>query len=148
MLGDFLDHPGAAWLIVAMLLGIAEIVLPGFFLVFLAGAAAATAAVTILLPGLPLAAQLLIAAVLSGASVALGRRWYKASPVDSTDPLLNARGARLIGEQVTVVVAIAQGQGRVRVGDGEWSATGPDAPIGARVRIVGVSGATLIVEPA
>lgn len=142
------DHPGAAWLIVAMVLGIAEIILPGFFLVFIAGAAAATAVVAMLVPGLPLIGQLILMAVLSGVAVGIGRRWYRASPVESVDPLLNARGARLIGSEVTVVSAIAGGEGRVRVGDGEWAANGPDAALGARVRVVAVSGATLIVEPA
>ena len=63
------------------------------------------------------------------------------------DPLLNDRIARLVGEVVTVVEPVSDHGGRVRVGDGEWPARGPDAPIGARVRITGATGATLRVEP-
>jgi membrane protein implicated in regulation of membrane protease activity len=79
--------------------------------------------------------------------VAIGRRWYAQNPVASADPLLNDRVARLIGEVVTVVEPIAAGKGKVRVGDGEWLACGPDTPVGAHVRITGATGTSLTVEP-
>ena len=59
------------------------------------------------------------------AAVLIGRRWYRDIPVDSTDPLLNDRVARLIGETVEVCEAIDGGEGRVRVGDGAWTAMVP-----------------------
>ncbi|KEY97856.1 membrane protein, partial [Sphingomonas sp. BHC-A] len=71
-----------------------------------------------------------------------------ANPVDSQDPLLNDRAARLVGEVVTVVEPIDNGRGRVKVGDGVWSCRGPDAPVGARVRVTGAEGSVLTVEPA
>ena len=67
-------------------------------------------------------------------------------PIASEDPNLNNRGARLTGEVVTVVEAIADGRGRVKVGDTEWSARGGDAAAGARVRVTGADGAVLLVE--
>jgi len=39
------------------------------------------------------------------------------------------------------------GSGRVRVGDSEWIARGPDTPVGTRMRIIGNDGAILLVEP-
>jgi membrane protein implicated in regulation of membrane protease activity len=75
-----------------------------------------------------------------------GRRWYKANPVESADPLLNDRAARLIGETVLVVEPIIGGEGRVKVGDGVWTARGPDSAAGVRVRIASVKGAVLHVE--
>ena len=57
----------------------------------------------------------------------VGRRHYERNPVPSSDPLLNDRTARLIGQKVTVVEAIENGEGRVRVGDSVWAARGPDA---------------------
>ena len=53
----------------------------------------------------------------------------------------------LIGQTVTVSEALVSGQGRVKVGDSAWLCKGPDAPIGAYVRIVGADGSVLIVEP-
>ena len=55
--------------------------------------------------------------------------------------------ARLIGEVVTVVEPIASGTGKVKVGDSEWLARGPDAARGAQVRITGATGTSLDVEP-
>lgn len=141
------DNLGGWWLVAAILLGGAELVVPGVFLVFLAFAAAVTGVVTLFFPDLPVPAQLLSFAAWSAISVWLGRRWYRENPVDSADPLLNDRIARLLGETVTVTQAIEAGSGRVRVGDGEWPARGPDAPAGARVRITGSDGASLKVEP-
>jgi len=47
---------------------------------------------------------------------------------------------------VTVVVAVDDHNGRVRVGDSEWSARGGPAEAGERVRITGVDGNCLNVE--
>ncbi len=143
-----MDMIGAsgAWLIAALLLGIAELAVPGVFLVFLAIAAAVTGAAVFALPDLPVAAQLGSFAVWSVVTVLIGRRWYVDYPVEGGDPMLNDRAARMIGEIVTVEAAIVDGHGRVVVGDGGWPARGPDAPAGARVRVVAVEGGTVVVE--
>lgn len=146
-MSDWFDTLGGWWLIAAVLLGIAELVAPGVFLIFLAAAAAITGALVLIFPDMPLAVQLLGFAAWSVVSVLLGRRFYRDMPVESTDPLLNDRIARLLGETVTVTVAIDGGSGRVRVGDSEWAARGPDAPVGARMRITGAVGNALKVEP-
>jgi len=53
----------------------------------------------------------------------------------------------MVGRQALVVEAIAHGQGRVRLGDGEWLAEGPDMAEGQRVRIIATRGTVLLVEP-
>lgn len=146
-LAALVTSPIAWWLAAAILLGVGEVAIPGVFLIFLAIAAAITGLAAFALPDLPIAAQLVSFAVWSGVTVAIGKRWYRDYPVASSDPQLNDRAARLIGETVTVCDAIVEGSGRVRVGDGTWTAHGPDAPAGAAVRIVGVAGSTLLVEP-
>jgi membrane protein implicated in regulation of membrane protease activity len=138
---------GSLWLIVALVLGVAELIVPGVFLVFLAIAAAITGVATLALPDLPAAAQLASFAVWSGVTVIVGRRWYRDYPVPTSDPLLNDRGARLVGEIVTIEQAIDDGHGRVRVADGVWPAKGPDADAGTRVRVVDVQNGVLVVEP-
>jgi len=142
-----LAHPALSWFAFAAILAIVELLLPGIFLVFIAAGAALTGVVVLLFPELAIFAQVGIFAVASAVSVALGRRWYLKNPVESSDPLLNDRVARLIGEVVTVANPIVAGEGRVRVGDSEWTARGPDAPAGALVRITGARGNTLVVEP-
>ena len=54
--------------------------------------------------------------------------------------------AGLVGKVVTVVTAVDDYGGRVRVGDSEWSARGGPAAAGERVRITGVDGNCLNVE--
>lgn len=139
------DHWG--WLVFAALLGMGEVVIPGVFLIWVALAAAVTGLLALVLPiSVPL--QLLLFAGLCLLSVWGGRRWYTSNPVDSQDPLLNDRTARLVGEVVTVVEAINNGRGRVKVGDSVWSCSGPDAPAGAIVRVTGARASVLMVEPA
>lgn len=135
------------WLIAAAVLGILEIFLPGIFLIWMAAAAALTGIVAAVLP-IALPFQLALFALLAMAAVFGGRRHYERNPVPSSDPLLNDRTARLVGENVLVVTAIENGEGRVKVGDGVWTARGPDAPAGSRMRVVGAQGTCLTVAPA
>ena len=138
-------EPGWLWMIGGVVLLIAEILAPGFFLVFIGAAALATGAFALLF-GLGAASQLALFALYSVLAVMVGRRFYANASADSSDPLLNDRSARLIGRVVTVVEAVDDHGGRVRVGDGEWSARGGPAAPGDKVRITGVDGNCLKVE--
>jgi membrane protein implicated in regulation of membrane protease activity len=139
-------EPHWAWLLAATALGIAELLVPGVFLIWLAAAAAITGLLTLAF-GLAMGFQFVLFALLSLASVWFGRRWYTNNPVASSDPLLNDRAARLIGETLVLVSPIENGRGRVRVGDGVWQCKGADAEVGTRVRVVGAEGSCLKVEP-
>ena len=139
-------EPGWLWMIGGVVLLIAEILAPGFFLVFI-GAAAILTGIFTLLFGLGTAPQLALFALYAILALMVGRRFYANRNGDSADPLLNDRAARLVGKVVTAVSDVDDHGGRVRVGDGEWSARGGPAAAGARVRITGVDGNCLIVEP-
>jgi membrane protein implicated in regulation of membrane protease activity len=136
--------PGWLWLIGGVVLLIAEVIAPGFFLVFIGGAAIATGLFTELFD-LGAASQFALFALYAVIAVMAGRRFYANRP--SSSPLLNDPAARLVGKVVTVVAAVDEHVGRVRVGDGEWSARGGPAAVGERVRITGVDGNCLNVEP-
>ena len=137
--------PGWLWSIGGVILLIAEIIAPGFFLVFIGAAGIATGLFTLLF-GLGPVAQLALFALYALLAVLVGRRFYANRNADSADPLLNDRAGRLVGKVVTVMAAVDEHNGRVRVGDGEWSARGGPAAVGERVRITGVDGNCLIVE--
>ena len=137
----------AAWLIAALVLGIAELAVPGVFLVFLAIAAAVTGLAVFVLPDLPVAAQLGAFTVWSAVTVLIGKRWYRDYPVEGGDPMLNDRAARLTGQVVIVETALVGGRGRVLVGDGSWPARGEDSAVGARVRVTAVVDGEVVVEP-
>jgi len=137
--------PGWLWLIGGIVLLIAEVIAPGYFLIFIGAASIATGLFTVLFD-LGLGPQLALFVVYALLAVGLGRRFY-ANRRDSADPLLNNRGGRLIGKVLTVVVAVDEHHGRVRVGDSEWSARGGPASPGDRVRVTAIEGNCLIVQP-
>jgi inner membrane protein len=135
------------WLIGGVVLLIAELIAPGFFLVFIGGAAIATGLVTLLV-GIPVAAQLALFALLAFLAARVGGRHAYSYRYDySSDPLLNNRVGRLLGRVVVVVEAVDSNGGRVKVGDSVWSARGGPAAVGERVRVVDVEGNCLKVEP-
>ena len=138
-------EPYWVWIALGLVLAAAEMAFPGVFLIWMAGAAILTGVVAWQADiGVPL--QVVIFAVLSIVSVFTGRRYLRDNPVKGADPLLNRRGAQLVGQTGLVTVAIEGGSGRVRHGDSEWLASGPEIEVGARVRITGTNGAVLLVE--
>lgn len=139
-------NPHWAWLALGLILAIGEMVIPGVFLIWLAAAALITGLIAWGAPMVGVPLQIVIFAVLAIASVFAGRNWLRANPITPADPLMNDRGARLVGEVVTVTAAIDGGSGRVRHGDSEWLVHGPDAEPGTRMRISGHDGAVLLVE--
>ncbi len=146
MLGIDLQ-PGWIWAIGGLVLLIAEIVAPGFFLMFLGVAAIATGLFTLLFD-LSLAPQLVLFVIYTALALMIGKRWY-AEPDHSDQSIkLNDPSRRMIGRTVTVVDPVDEHGGRVRVGDGEWSARGGPAAAGAKVHVVAVEGNCLLVEPA
>lgn len=135
-----------AWMVLAVVLGLAELAIPGTYLVFAAMAAAIVGVATIALPVLPVTAQLVLFGFWSVVTSLIAYRWYGNRGGDTSDPMLNDRAARLIGEIVTVTEAIAQDRGRVKLGDSEWMARGPDLPAGTRARVIGVEATAVLVE--
>lgn len=134
------------WGVAAAALAIMELFAPGVFMIWLAGAAAVTALLAAL--GLGWAWQLLAFAVLSVAAVFTARRVVSRNPSPSEAPNLNRRAEALVGTTVIVTAPFEAGYGQVRLGDGVWPARGPALGVGEAARVVGVEGATLVVEPA
>jgi inner membrane protein len=139
-------EPHWIWLIIGLVLAALEIVVPGVYLIWLAIAALITGVLTFIFdPGIPLQ-------IINFVSIALitafsARRILRNKPILSADPLMNKRGGRLVGETAVVVQAFEGGTGRIRHGDSEWLARGPDIEVGERVRVTGSEGAILLVEP-
>jgi len=133
------------WMIAGALLAIAEMLVPGVFLIWIGAAAALTGVLALLLP-IGMIAQFMIFAVASVAAIYAGRNYLSRNPIVSADPLLNDKSARLIGSIVTAVEPVDALQGRVKVGDGVWSARGAEAAVGDRLRVVGSEGVVLVVE--
>lgn len=134
------------WLSLAAILGIAEIFVPGVFLIWIASGAAIVGVAT-LLTGIPQSAQLLLFAILAVGAVYSARRWYRDNPILSEDPMLNDRSARMIGKTVEILEPVSTTGGRAKVGDSVWPARGAALEIGAKARIIAVHDGVIEVEP-
>lgn len=144
LFGSELD-PHWAWLALGLVLAVGEMTIPGVFLIWMAGAAVITGLITWVVP-LSVPLQVVLFAVLSMAAVFIGRNWLRANPIIAADPMMNDRGGRAVGETVLVTTVIEGGEGRVKLGDSEWIAKGPDAEPGTRMRVTAHDGSILIVE--
>ncbi len=137
-----------AWVILAGLLGLAELHVPGSYLMWIALGAAVTAALT---AGFDLTVhgQLAVFAAASALSCLAGyfvyRRFYRRQRGESP---LNQRSQAMIGARGTVCEAFLNGRGKVRLGDGVWLAAGPDLAEGTPIVVSGVRGTRVVVEAA
>jgi len=136
------------WAAVALLLFAAETMAPGAFMLWLGFAAVVVFAGVLLVPDIPVLAQVTAFIVLSFISIQVYRKWFRNREPQSDQPALNRRTAALVGRVVPLERAIVQGRGRVQIADAYWDVSGPDLPAGAQVRIVGAEGMTLQVEDA
>ncbi len=144
LFGTELD-PHWVWLALGLVLAVGEMTIPGVFLIWMAGAAVITGLITWVVP-LSVPLQVVLFAVLSMAAVFIGRNWLRANPIIAADPMMNDRGGRAVGETVLVTTVIEGGEGRVKLGDSEWIAKGPDAEPGTRMKVTAHDGSILIVE--
>lgn len=137
-----------AWAAIALLLFAAEALAPGAFMLWLGFAAVAVFLGVLLVPGIPVLAQVAAFIVLGFVSIQVYRTWFRGRERQSDQPALNRRAAALVGRVVPLERAIVQGRGRVQIADAYWDVAGPDLPSGVPVRIVAADGMTLQVEPA
>jgi membrane protein implicated in regulation of membrane protease activity len=135
------------WWILGLVLAVVEIVAPGAFFLWLGIAAGATGLVLLVLPGLGWEWQGAIFAVLAVVAVIAGRAVVRRQRPPRTVSQLNRRGEQYLGRVFTVDQAIVNGRGSIRVDDTVWRAEGADTPAGSAVRVTGVDGTVLRVEP-
>jgi inner membrane protein len=135
------------WALAAVLL-VCEMLLPGVVFLFLAIGAAAAGLLLLVATDLSLELQLVVFAIVAVLSALALRPYLKRIQSHTAESTLNARGEALVGKIFVLDQPILAGRGRVKLGDGSWSVTGPDMVAGAKVRVAAVSGTELRVEPA
>ena len=142
---DILVKLGAwNWLIVGLVLVALEVVAPGVFLLWL-GLAALLVGLISLVVDWVWQVQVIAFAAFSVAAVPLWRRVAQQDVPNPESEFLNRRSDALVGRVFTLEKPIVDGSGTVRVGDTFWRVAGPDAPAGARVKVVHADGASLTV---
>lgn len=133
------------WLILAVLFFVLELAAPGIFLIWF-GIAAGIVGSLALLFDMAWQWQFVLFAVLSLGAVVAARKFLRTDEAQSDRPLLHRRALQYVGKAYVVADAIENGRGKVRIGDTLWRVEGPDAAEGARVKVTGADGNTLIVE--
>lgn len=137
--------PWSWWILGLALLGL-EVLVPGtFFLWF--GISAILVGTLALFVDMTWQVALLLFLGLALASLLASRMFFRKESPGEGDPGLNRRGSRFVGRVFVLDEPIAQGSGRVKIGDTVWRVTGPDCPGGAKVRVERVEGAILVVAP-
>lgn len=139
----------AMWWLLGLLLIASEMLVPGYFLLWIGLAAGVMGMLTWLIPGMDFIAQTVVFAILA---ISICTFYWKVirprAEKRDDQPLLNHRSAQLIGQTFQVSNAIVNGRGKVRINDSVWLAEGADAAVGESVVVVAVNGTTLSVRPA
>ena len=134
------------WWILAVALVIIEILLPSFFALWLAIAAALTGLLLLVFPALGWEWQLLVFALFSVSSIIAWRRFYQKHPIKTDEPMLNRRGEGYVGRELTLSQPIVDGIGKIRLDDSTWKIQGPDCPAGSKVRIIALNNVVFTIE--
>ena len=137
-----------SWAAIALLLFAAETMAPGAFMLWMGFAAVAVFLGVLLVPGIPVLAQVAAFVLLSFISIQIYRHWFRKNEPQSDKPHLNQRANSLVGHVTKLDQAIVNGHGRVQIADAFWEVEGPDLAAGTPVRIVAVDGMTLKVQQA
>lgn len=147
MLTNLTVHYGW-WLLALVLIGV-ELMLPGYFMLWIGIAAAAMGLLLMFLPELSFLGQSVLFTALTLVSCFVYWRFVRpAANAPSDQPQLNRRAEQYVGRRYVLDTAIVNGRGKVKVGDSPWLAEGPDLPVGTEVEVVGVDGTTLKVQKA
>ena len=136
------------WLILAVVMNILEILIPGAYFLWMGVSAIFVGALMCIFPEMVFLVQILIFAVLSVISVMMYRSYRKKNPVITDEPALNRRAEQYVGQSFTLKEPIVNGEGKIKVDDSTWKITGTDIDAGETVRVIAVEGSTLIVEGA
>jgi membrane protein implicated in regulation of membrane protease activity len=135
------------WIVLGVVFVTAEAFVPGAFFLGMGVSALVVGGALFVVPTMDWRLQLFVFAVLSVASIWVARRWVRTSTIESDRPLLNQRGAQYVGRTFDLDEPIVNGHGKIKVDDSIWRVHGADCPGGTRVRVTGVDGTVLVVEP-
>ena len=142
----FLELGAWNWLILAGLFFVLELLASGIFLIWFGIAAAIVGSLALLLD-VSWQWQFVMFALLSLTAVVIARKFFRSDAAQSDRPLLNRRAQQHVGKSFVVTEPIMNGRGKVKIGDTFWLVEGPDAALGASVKVTAADGSTLTVEP-
>lgn len=136
------------WWILAAVLLILEIFLPGVVFLWLGIAAALVGSLLLIWPELDWQWQLFWFAVFSVANILLFMRFFKREAIPESDhPLLNRRSEQYIGRHFFLQQNTVNFESKIKINDSLWKVrTDGNYPEGTEVEVTSVEGALLIVR--
>ena len=134
------------WFIAAAVLLLLEVMAPGTFMLWL-GLSAFLVGLISLVVDWSWQYQAAAFAAFALAAIPLWRRVGARAKGATDQPFLNRRADAFVGQVFTLEKPIVAGCGTIGVGDTVWRISGPDCPSGSRVKVAGIEGSTLRVEP-
>ncbi len=135
------------WWVFAIVLIILEVFSPGAFFMWMGAAAGVSGLALLAMPELSWQIQFVIFAATSIAAILVGKTFFNRKSANTDDPTMSQLKSELTGNTYVVEKPIINGSGRIQVGESTWKAQGPDCAAGSSVKVVGVKGAVLMVEP-
>jgi membrane protein implicated in regulation of membrane protease activity len=140
------------WMVLGFVLLTLEILTPGVFMLWIGLAALIVGALSLMFWTAGFwswEVQVVVFLALALISAFTGKKIMGGRNDDSDQPLLNRRGDQLIGRTATLTEPIANGRGRIKIGDTMWRVSGPDLPAGTKVRVKAATDLDLelVVEP-
>lgn len=130
------------WMVLGFVLLVVEVIAPGFFMLWIGIAALIIGAVSLLIWDAAIwswQVQVLAFLALSLVSALAGKKLMGGRDQPTDQPLLNRRGAQMVGRMATLAEPIKDGRGRIKLGDTLWRVSGPDLPAGTQVRVTGAA---------
>ena len=130
------------WMVLGFVLLVVEVIAPGFFMLWIGIAALIIGAVSLLIWDAAIwswQVQVLAFLALSLVSAFVGKKLMGGRDQPTDQPLLNRRGAQMVGRMATLAEPIKDGRGRIKLGDTLWRVSGPDLPAGTQVRVTGAA---------
>ncbi|MFC0308234.1 NfeD family protein [Gallibacterium trehalosifermentans] len=140
------DWGAMHWLILAFILLILEIIVPGIFFLWWGIAGLIVAAMTYLFPLSGVASSIAFAVIAIIATLVWWRYQSTNAQQDRVNNGLNQRDMMMLGQQGKVTELVSSNLGRAAFGDTTWRIEGEQLQLNDHVEVVGVKGITLVVR--
>ena len=135
-------HTFWQWWVFAVILLILEVLLPGTVFLWMAVAAAVIGVLVFLMPSLSIPLAWTLFALFSVSSLLAWLSMRKKRPTQSPSQL-NKRGQEYVGRVFTLTEPIANGRGKIKIGDTLWTVEGDECPAGGRIEILAIDSGIL-----
>lgn len=135
------------WWILACLVLVLEMLLPGIIFLWLSVAAAAAGFVVLLVPDVSVELQLIAFGVFSVLSFVIGRRFFRPARSGAQEEDVSSTRSSLVGKTTVLTEKTTNGRVRQNVYGSSWVLKSDEELVeGQKVRVCGIEGSTLLVE--